>query len=74
MVNVTVSLFRPSPLTSLFLAASFILRRVTIAFIGCRLYDYYDFICNPLVHTSPSLVRLGNLMAQFHSFHINGYS
>ena len=74
MVKVTVSSFGPSPLTSLFLAASFLLRRVTITVIGCRLYDYYDLICNPLVHTSPSLVRLGNLMAQFHSSHTNGSS
>ena len=47
---------------------------VTTDVNGHRFYDYYDFICNPSTHTSPSLVHLADLMAIFHSPHVDGSS
>lgn len=44
------------------------------ALSGHQFHGYYGFICNPLAPRFPSLVRLAELMAQFHSLHANGSS
>ncbi len=74
MVKVTDSLFRPSPPTSLSLAPSFTLWYVAIPSQAEGFYGYYDFICDPLAPSSPSLGHVAVLMAQFHRPHANGSS